>query len=591
MLVLATDFVVEMQRGGSCVRSPALEVFGAAESVELQSLCASPSEALRLETYLVQLRSTKIPQKIAVSMRGSTPGERVECIICGQVIDAVDRDLMLAFQITERRSIEVGSAALSAADAPIRVSAINGDMVDTIDEGSDDSDDSTNATRERQERPVVLEFSIAPLAPLVAGGDEDVPDDHMSARSRSVRSGRPAEDKVSAKYCASEASDKVSVRSRGILSRSGSGGARHVTQTQLEIEFERVTNTARLILDHKAVTDILAADVAVQSPWQSFEIQPTALTIGSLIGRGGYGNVHCGLYRNTPVAIKTFHPRALSGSFDRAIKLIKREIGILMGIRHPHVLLACGWMVDEASGAPMIRVVTELCLGGSVFHRLYERCDLDFFASFRIVQQVAQAMEFLHANQICHRDIKVANVLLTTDSLAEPHAKLGDFGFGRAIGGDITPGVGTKGYKAPEELDGHGAYEYPADVYSFGLLLFETVARTPPFSEAQIVALYRRMHSLPEATKVDFNALGAGSLDALRWGKREGCLPELSKLEDVVPAPLQPSAFREMVTYCCHKDADLRPVAADVCAKLRGLDGVFNVHSRDDLDSPISPST
>ena len=95
-----------------------------------------------------------------------------------------------------------------------------------------------------------------------------------------------------------------------------------------------------------------------------------------------------------------------------------------------------------------------------------------------MVNEVASGVAYLHYNGVMHRDIKTANVLLDEAR----HAKVTDFGistrFGRA---EYTAETGTYRQMAPEVIL-HKPYNYKCDVYSYGILLWETLHRQVPFT-------------------------------------------------------------------------------------------------------------
>ena len=92
--------------------------------------------------------------------------------------------------------------------------------------------------------------------------------------------------------------------------------------------------------------------------------------------------------------------------------------------------------------------------------------------------QVASGVAYLHANGVMHRDVKTANVLLDDSR----HAKVTDFGISTRFGRvEYTAETGTYRQMAPEVIL-HKPYNYKCDVYSYGILLWETVHRQVPFT-------------------------------------------------------------------------------------------------------------
>src|SRR5207244_348208 len=93
----------------------------------------------------------------------------------------------------------------------------------------------------------------------------------------------------------------------------------------------------------------------------------------------------------------------------------------------------------------------------------------------RLVQQMAQAMDYAHAHGVVHRDLKPANVLLTKEGMP----KIADFGLAKQLeddSGHTRSGaiMGTPSYMAPEQAEGKTKEAGPlADLYSLGAVLYE----------------------------------------------------------------------------------------------------------------------
>lgn len=96
-----------------------------------------------------------------------------------------------------------------------------------------------------------------------------------------------------------------------------------------------------------------------------------------------------------------------------------------------------------------------------------------------IAKEILKALSYLHANQIIHRDVKAANILVTEDG----HIKLGDFGVASQTRSRIKRGsiVGSPYWMAPEVIKQNG-YNTKADIWSFGIAMIELLTGNPPLS-------------------------------------------------------------------------------------------------------------
>jgi serine/threonine protein kinase len=108
--------------------------------------------------------------------------------------------------------------------------------------------------------------------------------------------------------------------------------------------------------------------------------------------------------------------------------------------------------------------------------------------TIQILEQVASALDAVHANGIFHRDVKPANILVTDDETGSPHCWLTDFGLSKHPTQDSSPltsagfFVGTCQYVAPEQILADRDLDERVDVYSLGCVLYECLAAEPPFT-------------------------------------------------------------------------------------------------------------
>jgi serine/threonine protein kinase len=191
-----------------------------------------------------------------------------------------------------------------------------------------------------------------------------------------------------------------------------------------------------------------------------------------LLGRGGMSEVWLAEDRDLgrPVALKL-----LAGGAEPA-RLV-REARAIAALSHPHI--AGLYDVGEADGRPYL--VLEYLPGGTLQDRLEDDRPLPDRETSRLATQIAAGLAHAHASGIVHRDLKPSNVLFD----AEGRAKLADFGIAQAAGqATLTEAgtvMGTAAYLSPEQAEGKPVGP-PADIYSFGVLVYRLLTGRLPFT-------------------------------------------------------------------------------------------------------------
>ncbi|TKY51442.1 Phytosulfokine receptor 2 [Spatholobus suberectus] len=198
-----------------------------------------------------------------------------------------------------------------------------------------------------------------------------------------------------------------------------------------------------------------------------------------IVGDGSFGLVYrARLSTGALVAVKKLSPDAFQG-----FREFTAEMETLSKLRHPNIVKILGYW---ASG-PERLLVYEFIERGNLDQWLHENDDgsrspLSWETRVHIIRGVAHGLCYLHEldKAIIHRDIKASNVLL--DSKFQAH--IADFGLARRIDNShshvSTQFAGTIGYMPPEYRDGSNVANKKVDVYSFGVLMIETMSSHRP---------------------------------------------------------------------------------------------------------------
>jgi serine/threonine-protein kinase len=214
--------------------------------------------------------------------------------------------------------------------------------------------------------------------------------------------------------------------------------------------------------------------------------------IESLIGQGGMAAVYKAYDPNLrrTVAIKVIHTH-LSNNPD-FVHRFEEEAAAVAHLRHPNIVQ----VFDFNHDGERYYMVMEFIAGETLQTRL-KRLNaagrrLPVESAARFAGDICEAAEYAHQRGMIHRDIKPANVMLDVNG----KAILMDFGIARIVGGTqhtATGAVlGTALYMAPEQIQGLHA-DARADIYSLGILLFESLSGRPPF-EADSAMTVMMMH-------------------------------------------------------------------------------------------------
>eukprot|EP01104_Vermistella_antarctica_P012308 TRINITY_DN3540_c0_g1_i2.p1 TRINITY_DN3540_c0_g1~~TRINITY_DN3540_c0_g1_i2.p1 ORF type:complete len:764 (+),score=118.30 TRINITY_DN3540_c0_g1_i2:1890-4181(+) len=202
------------------------------------------------------------------------------------------------------------------------------------------------------------------------------------------------------------------------------------------------------------------------------------VSISRKVGSGGFGDVYRGSWRGTTVAVKKMHAWYEELN-ENALDEFLKEMTIMSVLRHPNVVLFIGASLEP----PDHLLLTEYVALGSLRDVLdNQRIRLPWPLRVRMMSDAAKGMLYLHKQNppIIHRDLKSPNLLVTSEFVV----KVADFGLARDTSNvTMTRAVGTPMWTAPEVLT-KNTYDEKADVFSFGIVMWEVLTREVPYEEA-----------------------------------------------------------------------------------------------------------
>ncbi|MET4158244.1 serine/threonine protein kinase [Agromyces sp. PvR057] len=276
--------------------------------------------------------------------------------------------------------------------------------------------------------------------------------------------------------------------------------------------------------------DSSAPDSAPSAPLLLDRYRPLAR-----IGRGGAAFVFRGRdeYLGRDVAIKVF-----SGGNELHVEMYRAELRMLAALSHHGVVSIVDAGVDtSAPEDPRPFLVMQLVQGTTVRDRVAER-PLSVREIGEIGYEVAEALEYVHAQSIIHRDITPSNIMIVNYGTlhSRERAMLTDFGIAVEVadaGFQSEAITGTAPYLSPEQVRNH-PLTTASDIYSLGLVLLECFTRARAFPGAHIPSAMARLAGPPE-----------------------------------MPPEAVPEPWRSLLQRMTAAEPELRPTAADLGAEIR----------------------
>jgi len=223
-----------------------------------------------------------------------------------------------------------------------------------------------------------------------------------------------------------------------------------------------------------------------------YSVERTTLGVGSFStvckGRNRASKRECAIKTISKSKVKS-SKESKADYFER----IKREISILQMLEHKNIVTLLDAFEDERT----IRLVMELCSGGELSDRLTDVAKFTESQVAGLMQQVFQAVNFMHSQQVCHRDIKPNNILFESRQvpIEQSTLKIIDFGSARVFqkGQYMHTKAGSSYYVSPQVL--LGKYDHSSDLWSCGVVMHIILCGYPPFTgetEDDVLAKVRK---------------------------------------------------------------------------------------------------
>ncbi|XP_054166138.1 mitogen-activated protein kinase kinase kinase 7-like [Oppia nitens] len=252
------------------------------------------------------------------------------------------------------------------------------------------------------------------------------------------------------------------------------------------------------------------------------EIKSSEIKLAEVVGKGTFGVVRRGIWKGQEVAVKIIETEQEKKAFQIELRQLSR-------VSHPNIVKLYGATQDNG----FVSLVMEYAEGGSLYNVLHSVPMLPYTLSHAIswVLQCARGVSYLHGMQpkaLIHRDLKPPNLLLVSGGTI---LKICDFGTACDIHTHMTNNKGSAAWMAPEVFESWN-YTEKCDVFSWGIILWEVLARKKPFDEI------------------------GGPAFRIMWAVHSGQRPPL----------LQkcPKVFENLMTKCWAKDPNQRPAMKEV---------------------------
>jgi aurora kinase len=211
--------------------------------------------------------------------------------------------------------------------------------------------------------------------------------------------------------------------------------------------------------------------------------------IGRPLGRGRFGRVYLARERGSGYvcALKVLYKKEMQQA--KTERQVRRGIEIQSNLRHPNILK----LLSHFHGSKRVFLVLDFASKGDLSTHLRRENRFPEWKAAQYIEQIAQALKYMHRKHVIHRDLKTENILLGVYG----EIKISDFGSSIHAPAPINRRhtfCGTLDYLSPEMIEAESqniSYSQEVDLWALDILTYEFLVGEPPFQDTQMMTLRR----------------------------------------------------------------------------------------------------
>ncbi|KAH8581563.1 Ser Thr kinase [Cryptosporidium sp. chipmunk genotype I] len=228
-----------------------------------------------------------------------------------------------------------------------------------------------------------------------------------------------------------------------------------------------------------------------------------------LIGEGSFAKVYKGknVITGEDVVLKAVDKKKVKESN------VYTEIEVLRKVHHPHIVHFIASFEEEDH----VCLVLEFLGGGELFEWIAQKGAYSEDQAKIAMKRVLLALQWLHANNVVHRDLKTENLILENRNCPES-LKIIDFGLAASLGSPaMKMRCGSPGYVAPEILEDK-IYSTKVDVFSIGVVLYTLLGGSPPFPGSNMKEILKKnIQGNVQFTSSRWKNISSSVKDLIKW--------------------------------------------------------------------------